>query len=202
MHTAVRTPIVLPLAAAVTAGLFVMMRSLIDIGPVVFEDIVERPPVEINVVEPDTEPRHTLEMEIPEPLAMPDLPDVSPVEPAVPDGQGPGLIAQLPEPSRDGISIDARPVATDGNPIPVVRINPSYPPRLAERGVEGQCDMLFDIMPDGTTANVRALTCTNTGFERASIQAVQNWRYSPFMRNGEPEVYRGATTQLIYRMEG
>ena len=89
----------------------------------------------------------------------------------------------------------------DGNPTPVVRINPSYPTLMAERGIEGQCDMIFDILPNGTTTNVRVLSCTNRAFERTSVRAVERWRYNPQVRNGQPITFQGARTQLLYALE-
>ena len=39
-------------------------------------------------------------------------------------------------------------------------------------------------------------------FERATINAVSRWRYDPQVRNGEPVMFRGATTQLVYSLDG
>ena len=202
VSAALRMPAILPLAAIITVGLFLLMRALIDIGPVGFTDAPERPPVEINFDIVEAEPDRRRDMEITDMPEPPLPPDTSPVDRAVVDGEIMGSGVQLPPAELTNIEVDPRPVATDGNPIPVVRINPGYPSHLISRGVEGQGSLIFDIMPNGTTANVRVLTCTKTGFERASVQAVERWRYSPQMRNGQPEVYRGATTQLIYRIEG
>ena len=44
----VRTPLVLPVAGAVTVGLFLLMRQLIDIGPYVPEPVEEMPPLQIR----------------------------------------------------------------------------------------------------------------------------------------------------------
>ena len=201
MNTALRTPLVLPLAAGVTVGLFLMMRALIDIGPVVFEEAPPPLQVEMNFEVPDEEPRGG--------RTMPDLGDIDPpppvrpseVERAVPEAGD--EMARYDVPVLDTPDLRSNDVNfnRDGDPTPVVRINPSYPGRLADRGIEGQCDMMFDILPDGTTANVRALNCTNSGFERTSIRAIQRWRYNPQVRNGEPSTYRGARTQLIYALD-
>lgn len=201
MSYALRTPLVLPLAAAVTVGLFLLMRALIDIGPVSFSDTPERVPVQIRVDVDPYEPDRTLEPDLVEVLTPPDLPDVSEVDRAIPSGEDIVPVSGLPPVGPGDIEVDPRPMAADGNPIPVVRLNPVYPDRLATRGVEGQCTLIFDIMPNGQTANVRILNCSNTGFETASVRAVERWRYSPQIRNGQPEVYRGATTQLIYRLD-
>lgn len=201
MNAAIRTPLVLPVAGAVTVGLFLLMRSLVDIGPVSFDEAIDRPSIEIDVGVPDTEVDRTRRPNLPEPVDPPPAPETTPVDRAVPDsGQ---LVGVTPAPpiDRTELTPTGGTFAADGNPIPVVRINPVYPDNLAIRGVEGQCTMLFDIMPDGRTANVRAINCTNTGFANASVRAVERWRYSPQVRNGQPEIYHGATTQLIFRLE-
>lgn len=202
MNYAIRTPLVLPLAAAITVGLFLMMRALIDIGPVpVFE--AEAPPdIEIVIGVVEREPDRSQRARWVEPADPPPPPDMDFSDRADPAQQDFSPPAAPPPLGSVDVEVDPRPVAADGNPIPVVRREPFYPDRMAQRRIEGQCTLVFDIMPDGRTANVRTLNCSNTGFEQASIRAVEGWRYSPQVRNGQPEVYRGATTQLIYRMDG
>lgn len=202
MNIALRTPLVLPLAAGVTVGLFLMMRALIDIGPVTFEEAAPDLQIEMNLEVPDAEARGGREMPEPEPIDPPPAVRPSPVDPAVPDQTASMENYDVPAIEPPRVTNTTGPIRLDGNPTPVVRINPVYPDNLAMRGVEGQCDMIFDILPNGTTSNVRVLSCSNRGFERASIRAIERWRYNPQVRNGAPTTYQGARTQLLYALEG
>jgi len=196
-----RTPLVLPFAAIITVALFLLMRSLIDIGPVPVIEAEETPPIEMNVEVDDREPDRTPPLDAVEPVEPPPPVRTSEVEPAVPDAGNPVENFTAPPVDRPDLGDLSGPFRVDGDPTPTVRVNPVYPDIMAQRGIEGQCTMMFDIMPNGRTSNVRALNCTHRGFERASIRAIENWRYDPQIRNGEPVIYRGASTQLIYELE-
>ncbi|WP_417468850.1 energy transducer TonB [Maricaulis sp.] len=196
-----RMPLILPLAAIVTVGLFLMMRQLIDTGPARPVAEVEPPAVVIRFEPIDAEIDRSPDIIHVEPVAPPparpatDAP-TSPVD-ALP-GSGGHVVAPV---GRSEISGPGSIVITQREPVPVVRVQPMYPPRAAERRLEGQCSVLFDITPQGTTTNVRALDCTSSLFERASVNAVANWRYSPQIEAGQPTMYRGATTQLVFRLD-
>lgn len=201
MTSMLRTPLVLPVAGAVTVGLFLMMRGLIDIGPV--EPEPEREPLQVEI-RFDVEPHDPVEAvtpdEIPD-VQAPPPPERIDVHRGAPDEGFVDAVYEVRtiEPGEVEVSTNVS-VTRDGNPIPLIRIEPAYPDNASRRGLEGQCTMVFDITPEGTTSNVRVLNCTNTAFERSSINAVMRWRYSPQVQDGMPTVYRGATTQLVYRM--
>ena len=196
----VRMPAVLPVAGAVTVGLFILMNHLIDIGDVRPEPERELPDVQINfdVVPYDPEPR----------IGMEDIPDVEapppPVRLNVPRSAVDAVPAveswALPDIGPIEIRAGSGLAAIDRTPMPRVRIDPAYPPGALNRGQEGACTMVFDITPLGTTANVRVLSCTSGAFERASINAISRWRYDPQIRDGQPVMFRGATTQLVYSL--
>lgn len=198
----VRMPVVLPAAGAVTVGLFILMNHLIDIGDVRPEPERDLPQVQMRFdVDPvDVEPR----------LRMEAIPDVQapppPVRLDIPRGAVDTVPAveswSLPEVGPIDINAGAGLANIDRTPMPRVRIEPTYPPGPLTRGQEGACTMVFDITPQGTTANVRVLSCTSGGFERASINAISRWRYDPQIRDGQPVMFRGATTQLVYSLGG
>lgn len=196
-----RTPLVLPFAAIITIALFLLMRSLIDIGPVPVIEAEETPPIEMNVEVDDREPDRGRVFEPVDAVEPPPPVPTSEVDPAVPDVGDPIENFTAPPIDEPVIETVGGRIPIDGDPVPTVRVSPVYPSDLAGRGVEGQCTIMFDIMPNGRTSNVRALNCTHRGFERGSIRAIENWRYDPQIRNGEPVIYRGASTQLIYELE-
>lgn len=195
-----RTSVVLPAAGLITIGLFVAMRQLIDIGEVHREPVAERPPVQIRFDIPDADPvRPGLEqIEAVTPPPPVEGLVVPRAEPAVLTG---GPVYTLPPTDRPILdqTVSFNPVSR--SPMPIVRIDPVYPANALRRGLEGQCTMIFDITPQGTTTNVRALSCTSTQFERASVNAVSRWRYNPQVRDGAPQIFRGATTQLRFAID-
>lgn len=193
--------LILPVAAVITVALFLMMRQLIDIGPVYPAAEVDRPDVVIKFEPIDTPPDRTPDMILVDPVAPP---PIRPVIDTATNSLDPVTSISthvLPVIGRAEISGAGSIVITERNPVPVVRVQPSYPIRAAERMLEGQCTVLFDITPQGTTANVRPLNCSSSLFESASVNAVSRWRYSPQVEDGEPVLFRGATTQLVFRLD-
>lgn len=90
---------------------------------------------------------------------------------------------------------------SDRDAQPLVRIPPQYPPRAAERGIEGRCSVEFDVTPDGNPTNVRILSCSNSVFERETIRAVERWRYEPRVQDGVAQWRRGVQTQFDYNLD-
>lgn len=83
-------------------------------------------------------------------------------------------------------SVPVIPVSTNpglnmgGQPLPIVRINPIYPAGAAARNIEGYVDVMFDITPIGTTANVRVVGYSpSTVFNSSVVKAVRGWKYKP-----------------------
>lgn len=197
----VRTPLVLPVAGAVTVGLFLLMRQLIDIGPYVPEPVEELPPVQIRFeVDPYDPPDPIAPDEIMRLDPPPRPPSIETDRVAVeviPDGSR----WTLPPIEAVEISTGGGLVNIDRQPSPRVRVQPVYPANEASRGRNGVCNVVFDITAEGRTANIQARDCTSPAFERATINAVSGWRYDPQVRDGEPVVYRGATTRLVFSLE-
>lgn len=203
MAAFLRTPITLPLAAGATVALFMGMRALIDIGDVTLpEDVPDIDIVMIDQPEPyDPDGRINRFEDIAD-VPPPPPPELIEVDRTAPESEVQQVSYTLPEIERPRIREGSGGlVSPDRTPAPVVRVDPVYPARMAERGIDGQCTAIFDITPQGTTTNIRILSCSNVGFERATRQAVSRWRYQPQVRDGEPVMFRGATTQLVYRLD-
>ncbi len=203
MQTIVRLVVGIPVAALVTFLLFTLMQTLIFTDEVPLEDAGDDLTFEINpeVEEINARTRDT------------SIDDVSRVDPPPPPPQIERQAADLPTeslstivgsiPEFDAPQLNSGNVSfnvSDRNAQPLVRIPPQYPPRAAERGIEGTCNMRFDVTPDGTPTNVVATNCTSSMFERASIRSVERWRYSPKVENGVPVARRGVETDIEFRL--
>lgn len=197
-----RTPMVLPVAGAITVGLFLLMRDLIAVPGVERVEVAELPPVEINFDVVDIEPDRTRRPDLVEVVAPPPMPTIETPRSAAPDNPGLGGNFVLPPVATTDVSLRRGLVSPDRSPVPIVRIEPVYPAREASRGNSGSCTVIFDITPLGQTTNIRPMTCDSHAFEQATMNAVSRWRYNPQIENGEPILFRGATTRLDYRLDG
>jgi protein TonB len=194
-----RAPVILILAAGVTLGLFLMMRQLIWVESAPIEPRREMPNLVINYEPPEIDPVRTTTpddiVEIEPPPAVEPLPTGG-VDP----GAGPGPAVYNPPPIDPPTVSTGGPINLDAYATPVLRREPIYPQRMAERGVSGHCILRFDVGPNGETANVRIVECSNSGFERASVRAVSQWRYRPATTEGRARWMRNLEVRLDYRL--
>lgn len=79
---------------------------------------------------------------------------------------------------------------------PIYRAGPRYPLCAQSYDLEGHCVMVFDVLPDGTTANILPV-CTNRIFERDSEAAVRRWTFEPPGDGPMPPVMN----QLTFRLD-
>lgn len=72
-------------------------------------------------------------------------------------------------------------------------VEPEYPTRALEQGIEGWVDIEFTVATDGTTRNATVRAAEPMGvFDRAALAALARWRYEPRMVNGSVVEQRGA----------
>ncbi|KGJ99161.1 energy transducer TonB [Thalassotalea sp. ND16A] len=83
---------------------------------------------------------------------------------------------------------------------PLFRSNPVYPVSAARRGKEGWVQLQFTIDKQGMVKDPLILATSNKEtFNKASLQALKEWRYAPKFENGVP-VEATTTVQLDYKM--
>lgn len=203
MASIIRLLVGVPIAAVITFLLFMLMQRLILTDEVELEPA--RDELAISISE-EVEDLSVRQREV-------TMDDVNEVEPPPPPPQIERQVAEAPAedmntiageiPEFDAPDLGSGDVSfdvSDRDAQPMVRIPPQYPPRAAERGVEGSCLMQFDVTPDGTPTNIVALDCTSSLFERSSIRAVERWRYEPRIENGNAVWRRGVQTSLDYQL--
>lgn len=84
------------------------------------------------------------------------------------------------------------PVETAAGPVIVKaqvieRIDPVYPPECeATAGPTETVDLIFTITPDGAVVSERVASASNACFERAALNALKRWRFSPQTIDGAP----------------
>jgi len=203
MGNLVRLLIGIPIAAFVTVVLFFVMTRLIMVDEVIQEEEVEDRQFSINdeVQEVEARRRDTTIEDVQQVDPPPPPPQIerqraeqpseglATVMGAIPDFEAPQL-------NSDSVNFSV----SDRDAQPLVRIEPQYPMRAAERGVEGSCWVRFDVTPDGTPTNIDIFRCDSSLFERASIRAVERWRYNPKVEDGVPVARRGVETRFDFRL--
>ncbi len=190
------------IAAGVTAVLFFFMQALVanpkvklsNIKPVVFTDVIQ-------VDRPEIVHRETPEVQ------KPDMPEAPPPDLNIPKASVSGARQSI---SFSRVRLDAGlnigrvdlGAATEGDYLPLVRISPEYPPRAAERGIEGYVIVELTVTPDGTTKDVKVVEADPPGyFERAAIRAAQKFRYKPRVVNGQAVEVRGVRYMFTFKLD-
>jgi protein TonB len=91
---------------------------------------------------------------------------------------------------------------SDRDVVPLVRVDPEYPPRAKQQGVEGYVDLEFTITPVGTVEDPVVIGSSPAlVFDRAAIQAVRKWRYNPKTENGVAIARKGVQVRLRFEIE-
>jgi protein TonB len=89
----------------------------------------------------------------------------------------------------------------DRAPLPLVRVEPQYPPQAARRGLEGWVKVRFTISTAGSIKDAVVVQSSDPVFERAALAAVNKWKYQPQMEAGKPVEAAGIQVVLRFRME-
>lgn len=75
----------------------------------------------------------------------------------------------------------------DPSPIPLATVEPEYPPWDLAAGREGWATVCFTIEATGRVANTKVSEATKKSFAKASMEAIQKWKFKPrTMVDGEP----------------
>lgn len=91
---------------------------------------------------------------------------------------------------------------SDRDIIPLVRINPEYPPRALSRGIEGYVIVQFTITATGMVRDVIVVDAKPKGmFDQAAVRAVERWRYNPRVEEGVAVERVGVQTMLTFKLE-
>ena len=89
----------------------------------------------------------------------------------------------------------------DGPLVAIVRVAPEYPPPARSRNLEGYVIVEFDVMTDGSVANVRVIESTSALFERSALKAAERFRYKAQVVEGVAQVSTGVRTMISFRLE-
>ncbi len=185
-------------AVIVTTFLFYLMKFLIsaswevqDPPPHVVLDWVK--PMEMEQVKP-----RERKVERPEPPdEVPPLPNSH-----LPTGVD-GVIFGVPIFHGPTEGVTAAFGASDATYLPLVKVQPVYPRRALQKGVEGYVVVEFDIGPDGSVRNPRVVELhPGNMFDRAALEAVMKFRYKPQVDNGQASIVTGVQNRFTFEISG
>lgn len=192
------------LALIITIGLFWMMHSLIsmegsgldDTGPVYTVDFVRLKRDEQLNAKKRKMPEKKQEEEQPPPppmnLSRAPQPDqqVGAIEIGIDIGLDVG----------DGMGFVISQGDTDV--VPMVRVNPQYPIRAEERGIEGWVELEFTINETGAVILAKVTNAKPKGvFDRSALRAIRRWKYNPKVEDGVAVERPGVTVRLVFNLE-
>jgi len=126
----------------------------------------------------------------------------------MPSGGGADAISvAAPEASVDSSKVDLGGLDLGGAPsdadaVPVVRVEPIYPPYAQQRGLEGWVLVEFDIGPSGNVLNPKVLESNPARiFDEAAINTIKKWKYKPQVKDGKPLITRGLSVRITFKLE-
>ena len=194
----------LVMGGAITFALFFLMQSLIAYGTARAQDEVLGSVIDFVMVnnESDTQtkrrqpPRKLKEERPPEP------PKIELDRARKPQSQNTGQgFGQF-----DFGDLEGNPhlggAPTDGDILPLVRIEPRYPARALQREIEGWVLLEFSISPAGTVVNPFVVDSEPPRtFDRAALRAVSRWKYKPKVQDGVTVIRHGVQVVLTFELE-
>ena len=192
----------LVIASGVTFGLFFLMQGLVTFRDDVnlaedkqlrFIDVVE----DIPEIKPESIDRKVEKP--PEIEEVPEQVEVQ-VETSGPTNNDLGIGRASLGGGVDLGAIDLGP-STDGDYLPLVRVQPQYPRRAQERGVEGYVIVELTVNEDGTVPeeSIIVIEADPQGyFETAAKKAAVKFKYKPKVVNGKPQKVTGVRYRFTF----
>ncbi len=91
--------------------------------------------------------------------------------------------------------------AADTDVVPIVRVQPQYPLRASERGIEGWVELQFTISKAGTVKDPLVTNSYPSSiFDRAALKAIRKWKYNPKIEDGDPVERPGVRVRLKFEL--
>lgn len=191
--------------AGVTFGLFLVMNFLVaGDGEVNLDDEKKKRFIDI-VQDIDEQPPQRLERVVekpPEVEAPPPEIDTPQVQAAGPDKLNLSIGRANTGAGVNLGSIDLGP-SSDGDYMPLVRVQPQYPRRANERGIEGYVVIELTVAADGTVPpeSIIVVEAEPKGyFERAASKAAAKFKYKPKVVNGKGQKVTGVRYQFSFNL--
>lgn len=191
------------LAAGVTFGLFWVMQALIGVEGKLDESAKGRV-IDFVRLKKESE-TETKKRKLPDkkpPEEQPPPPDLNLAHNSRPD-QAMGDVIPIFD---AGVELGGGPNlggmgAADQDIVPLVRVNPEYPVRAAQRGIEGWVEVTFTISTTGTVKNAKVVGYEPSSvFNKAALRAIRKWKYNPKIEDGKAVERPGVIVRLSFNL--
>jgi periplasmic protein TonB len=194
-----RIPFAIILGLVLNGGMFYVLWSLTN---VTFDiEVKEATRIEFTRMRRDSETatRREEKVEREPPPPTPEMPSISTSSTNV----GGNVVTLAPvvdtSSAMQGLNISA---GSDRDVVPLVRINPDYPPRALSRNIEGWVQVQFTITETGAVADAVVVDASPKGvFDDAAIKAILRWRYNPKVEGAVAVARKGVQTILRFQLE-
>ena len=114
-----------------------------------------------------------------------------------------GVGVPIPQqPMLDGFGFIDKIGYSDNALVNIMMVQPQYPVRASQRGLEGYVDVRFDVTMLGTVENVEVIQSSSAIFEKSAINAALRFRYRPRVVDGIQLATKGLMNRFVYRMDG
>jgi protein TonB len=89
----------------------------------------------------------------------------------------------------------------DQDAVPLVRVDPQYPPRAEQRGIEGWVEVGYTISASGTVTEAWVIRASPPSiFDRAALTAVKKWKFNPRIENGQAVERPNMATRVVFEL--
>lgn len=190
-------------AGVITIGLFFLMQSLISGGEGAMSEPVKgsvldfvRTPEPEQVQEKERKPERPPEPEQPpEDLPQPQMD--SSVDSDASSGYDFSANVDAAADIGNGASLQA----SDGEYLPIVKVQATYPRRALQRGIEGYVVVEFTVTKQGTVRDPVVVEAQPQGiFEQSALDAVLKFKYKPRVIDGNPVEVEGVRNRMTFEM--
>ncbi|MCV6615559.1 MAG: energy transducer TonB [Cellvibrionaceae bacterium] len=186
-------------ALAVTFGLFVLMHTLIAANMQEPEEGKETKIADIHMPETKIETRYDTEK--PEKPEEPDQPPPDMPEPEfdTPDVNPDALNMGAPKVQAKLNVAGVGGFSSDGEYLPIVKVQPQYPRRALSRGIEGYVIVEFTVTKSGAVRDPVVVEADPPNiFNKAAMKAALKFKYKPRVIDGEPIEVPGVRNKITF----
>ncbi|MEF2507513.1 energy transducer TonB [Vibrio mimicus] len=197
-----------PIALAVTLALFSLMAWMVDNGG----KSIPKPTSTLSFTmvmaeqEQDVQRR---QRSIPEQPQVPQVPTQAPArseQTAAMDVSSFNPLVDLNlSTAIEGVAVNAPQFgefSVNQQVMPLHRVEPNYPAKALQRGVEGYVTLRFNIDELGKTRDIEVVDSNpKRYFEREAMLALRNWKYQPKIVDGKAVVQTGLTVRLEFKLQ-
>ena len=197
-----RLPIAVGLACIVTFALFWAMQALIGASGELKEGTLS-PSIEFVRLKRDRTPemkkREPPKREKPE--QQPPPPEMDLAKNMNPSDAAGDIMPMVDSEVELGKATALGAGGGDRDVVPLVRVDPQYPPKAKQRRIEGYVDLEFTIGPAGTVENPKVIGSRPPSvFDSAALRAVRRWRYNAKVVDGKAVARHGVQVRIRFTL--